>query len=134
MHGISNQHHVSFCILQGGERRNQRYQQRWLDKIIYKTEMKFWAVLGSRGCREKKLPTAISMQLFEVVFSTFCLQTKDLKKSFANKKLKRSSKKVAYLWQLGFFFLSLQPRLPKTAQNFISVLQILLSNDLWHCI
>ena len=23
-------------------------------KIIYKTEMKFWAVLGSRGCREKK--------------------------------------------------------------------------------
>ena len=36
--------------------------------------MKFWAVLGSRGCREKKLPTAISMQLFEVVFSTFCGQ------------------------------------------------------------
>ena len=32
--------------------------------------MKFWAVLGSRGCREKKLPTAISMQLFGVVFST----------------------------------------------------------------
>jgi hypothetical protein len=36
--------------------------------------MKFWAVLGSRGCREKNLPTAISMQLFEVVFSTFCGQ------------------------------------------------------------
>jgi hypothetical protein len=33
--------------------------------------MKFWAVLGSLGCREKKLPTAISMQLFEVVFSSF---------------------------------------------------------------
>ena len=28
---------------------NQRFYQRWLDKIIYKTEMKFWAVLGSRG-------------------------------------------------------------------------------------
>jgi hypothetical protein len=25
-----------------------------MDKRIYKTEMKFWAVLGSRGCREKK--------------------------------------------------------------------------------
>ena len=24
----------------------QRSYQRWLDKIIYKTEMKFWAVLG----------------------------------------------------------------------------------------
>ena len=36
--------------------------------------MKFWAVLGSPGCREKKLPTAISMQLFGVVFSTFCGQ------------------------------------------------------------
>ena len=54
--------------------KGQRSYQRWLDKRIYKTEMKFWAVLGSRGCREKKLPTAISMQLFEVVFSTFCGQ------------------------------------------------------------
>ena len=41
--------------------------------------MKFWAVLGSRGCREKNLPTAISMQLFEVVFSTFCGQKKNLR-------------------------------------------------------
>ena len=40
--------------------------------------MKFWAVLGRRGCREKKLPTAMSMQLFGVVFSTFCGQ-KELK-------------------------------------------------------
>ena len=32
---------------------NQSSYQRWLDKIIYKTEMKFWAILGSRGCREK---------------------------------------------------------------------------------
>ena len=39
--------------------------------------MKFWAVLGSRGCREKKLPTAISMQLFGVFFN-FCGQ-KNLK-------------------------------------------------------
>ena len=31
-----------------------------------------------------------------------------------------------------FFFL--QPRLPKTAQNWISVLQILVCNDLWYCI
>ena len=33
---------------------------------------------------------------------------------------KKTPQKVAYLWQLGGFF-SLQPRLPKTAQNFISV-------------
>jgi hypothetical protein len=33
--------------------------------------MKFWTVLGSRGCREKKVTNAISMQLFEVFFSTF---------------------------------------------------------------
>ena len=38
--------------------------------------MKIWAVLGSRGCREKNLPTAISMQLFGVVFSTFGGQKK----------------------------------------------------------
>jgi hypothetical protein len=31
----------------------QRSYQRWLHKIIYKTEMKFRAVLGSQGCREK---------------------------------------------------------------------------------
>ena len=32
---------------------NPRSYQRWWDKRIYKTELKFWAVLGSRGCREK---------------------------------------------------------------------------------
>ena len=31
------------------------------DRRIYKMDMKFWAVLGRRGCREKTLPTAISM-------------------------------------------------------------------------
>ena len=36
--------------------------------------MKFWADLGSWGCREKNLPTAKSKQLFKVVFSTFCGQ------------------------------------------------------------
>ena len=50
---------------------HQRSYHRWLDKRIYKTEMKFWAV----GAAEKeKLPIAISMQLFGVVFSTFCGQ------------------------------------------------------------
>jgi hypothetical protein len=48
-------------------------------KRIHKTKMKFWAVLGSRGCREKNLPTAMSMQLFEVVFSTFCGQKSTFK-------------------------------------------------------
>jgi hypothetical protein len=46
----------------GRNKKSQRSYQRWLDKIIYKTEMKFWAVLGSRGCREKKLPNAMSTQ------------------------------------------------------------------------
>ena len=34
----------------------QRFYTRWLDKRIYETEMKFRAVLGSQGCREKKPP------------------------------------------------------------------------------
>ena len=51
----------------------QRSYQRWLDKRIYKMEVKFTAVLGRRVCREKKqLPTAISMHLLGVFFSTFC--------------------------------------------------------------
>ena len=56
----------------------QRFYERWLNKRIYKTEMKCWAVLGRAvGAAEKKtLPTAISMQLFGVVFSTFCGQKK----------------------------------------------------------
>ena len=40
--------------------------------------MKFWAVLGSQRCREKRLPAAIGMQLFGVVFSTFCDQEKKI--------------------------------------------------------
>ena len=42
----------------------------WI-KRIYKTEMKLWAVLGSRGCREKKLPTSISMQLFASALKSY---------------------------------------------------------------
>jgi hypothetical protein len=49
-----------------------------LYKRIYKMETKFWAVLDSRACREKNFPTAISKQLFQVVFSTFCGQNKFL--------------------------------------------------------
>ena len=42
------------------------------NKIIYEMKMKFWAVLGRRGCRERKIPTVISsMQLFGVVFQLF---------------------------------------------------------------
>ena len=59
-----------------------RFYNRWLDRGIYETEMKFWAVFGKQGCREKKLPTAISMQLFGVVFSTFWGQKKYFKKNF----------------------------------------------------
>jgi hypothetical protein len=53
----------------------QRSYQRWLDKRIYKTEMKFWAVLGSRGCREKNCHKQAT---FLGVFSTFCGQKENL--------------------------------------------------------
>ena len=48
------------------KRCKQRFYQRWLYKRIYKTKMKFWAVF-------------ICMQLFGVVFSTFCGQNKNLR-------------------------------------------------------
>ena len=42
-----------------------------------------------------------------------------LKKNFAHKELKKPPQKVAYLWQLGVFFLCNPdcPKQPKTAQN-----------------
>ena len=52
-----------------------RYQDRWLNKIIYKTEMKFWAVLGRQGgCREKKTPDCHKYATFWGAFSIFCGQ------------------------------------------------------------
>ena len=72
--------------------------ETWLYKKIYKTEMKFWAVLGRRGCREKTLQTAISMQLFEVVFSTFCGQKHNLNlffKYFSIRTKKLHNKKLS---------------------------------------
>ena len=48
------------------KRCKQRFYQRWLYKRIYKAKMKFWAVF-------------IIMQLFGVVFSTFCRQNKNLR-------------------------------------------------------
>ena len=44
-------------------------------------ETEIWVVLGSRGYREKKLPTAISKQLFQVVFFNF-LWAKEIFKHF----------------------------------------------------
>ena len=50
----------------------QRSYQRWLDRRIYKTEKKFWAVLGSWGCKEK---TPNCHYYFSgCFFSTFCGQ------------------------------------------------------------
>ena len=46
---------------------------------------------------------------------------KNFKISFVHKKLKKNTIKSCLLMAVGSFF-SLQPRLPKTAQNFISVL------------
>ena len=52
------------------------------------------------------------MQLFGVVFSTFCGQNKILNIFLGHKKFKKTPQKAAYLWQLGVFF-SAAP----TAQN-----------------
>ena len=81
----------------------QRSYQRWLNKKDYKTEMKFWAVLGSQGCREKKLPTAISMQLFGVgFFFKYCsVCTKKLHNIKLRKILKKSLKNE-YRLKIGY--------------------------------
>ena len=65
---------IDFSCIFKVVRLNQKPKQRQLDKGIYKTEMKFWAVLGSRGCREKKIPTAISMKLSGVVSYVFMVK------------------------------------------------------------
>jgi hypothetical protein len=57
---------------------NQRFHQRWLDKRIYKTEMKFWAVLGSQGCREKKPPNCHKYATFWGGFFYFLWRKKNL--------------------------------------------------------
>ena len=49
----------------------QRSYQIWLNKRTYKTEMKFWAVLGSRNCKKKNFPAAISMQFLGWFFQLF---------------------------------------------------------------
>ena len=90
----------------------QRSYQRWLDERIYKTEIKFWAVLGSRGCREKKPPNCHKYATFGGgVFNFFCTKRnrfrKILKIYFAHKKLKKPPEKVG-----RFFFFA-----ATTAQN-----------------
>ena len=72
-----------------------------------------WAVLGSRGCREKNLPTAISVQLFGVVFSSFRCQENILKfkknKKHFNKKLHniQLSNMIGDLENLSFFWMDI---------------------------
>ena len=56
----------------------QRSYQRWLDKVIYKTEMKFWAVLGSQGCREKNTPNCYKYATFWGGFFIFLWAKKSL--------------------------------------------------------
>ena len=46
----------------------------WIKKFIKRKRVLGW--FGQSGLQRKKLPTAISMQLFAVVFSTFCGQKK----------------------------------------------------------
>ena len=55
---------------------DQRSYMRWLYKRIHKTEMKFWAVLGSRGCSEKKTPNCHKYAIFGGGFFNCCGQKK----------------------------------------------------------
>ena len=54
--------------------------QRWLDKKICKTENEVLGCFGQTGMQRKNLPTSISKQLFQVIFSIFCGQKKFFKK------------------------------------------------------
>ena len=70
--------------------------------------MELGAVLGSRGCREKKLPTAVSMQLFGVVFSTFCglKKLKEFNKYFSIRTEKLHSIKAKKIFKtIGKYFI-----------------------------
>ena len=49
----------------------QRSYQRWLDKRICKTKMKFWAVLGSRAAEKKTPPNCHKYAAFWGVFLNF---------------------------------------------------------------
>ena len=61
-------------------KRNHRSYQRWLDKIVYKTEMKFWAVLGRQDCEEKKkIPNCHKYAAFWAVFFIFLWAKENLK-------------------------------------------------------
>ena len=100
--------------------------------------MKFWAVLGSRGCREKKLPTVCKFfgwffVLFvgkNFFFKIFKNVFKKILISFCPQKAEKTTPKSYTLMAFWSFF-SLQPRLPNKAKNFIPVSLILLSNHLW---
>ena len=78
----------------------------------------FWAV---GAAERKKLPTAIRERslMTSLVFWLWKHKKNDLKSSI-----------LMAVW----LFFSLQPRLPKTAQNWLVVLWILVSNDLWYYI
>ena len=50
---------------------NHRLENRCVLKHISNMNFQSWVVLGSQGCREKKIQTAISMQLLRSVFFMF---------------------------------------------------------------
>ena len=93
-------------------RRSHRVVDRDILSHISNMNFQFWAVLGSRGCREKKIQTAISMILLRAVFFMFSwaiLFPNFLKiiVTSALKSYKRWKKgiflfwfKIGYLWNL----------------------------------
>jgi hypothetical protein len=82
-----------------------------LDKRIYKTEMKFWAVLGSKGCREKKPCNCRKYATFWGGFFNFLWAKKD--SFFFLNILEFTLKSYIALWQrqVGKYFILGQNRL-----------------------
>ena len=78
-----------------------------------------WAVLGSRGCREKKIQTAISMQLLRPVFYVF-MGIFFLKLFFALENIKKHLEKVHTYGSWDSFFLCSPdcPKQPRTSFPF----------------
>ena len=84
-------------------RRTHRVVERGILSHISNMNFQFWAVLGSRDCRErKKIQTAISMLLLRTIFFKYFF-------------LPKTALKSGILMAVWIF--SLQSRLPKTAQN-----------------
>ena len=96
----------------------QRSYTRWLHKRIYKTEIKFWAVLDCQGCREKKTKYAT----FSGGFFNSLGPNKNLKFFLCPQKVEKPTPKSCRLMAVGSCCFSLCspdcPKQPRTSFPF----------------